>query len=315
MNLIIPVYLAAIALAALAVGWAASLARKSGERPYRVYFYFVIVNVLVGLTGILFRYLPARIDSSAAGLGSTMAGFLIFPLMAAFSFLVVDLQLSVADREFPKLLKQIYAGYWGLLFIGFLAAEFRWMAHKDMRLTDLLMPFFDAAIVVSGLGSALYVFIMARSSPDQRDRRFIRLLSGYFIASFLVFGILYFGIIRFGSGRNTLAHSLFGFAYLLPPLIWLGGRLKETRTASLTRVAGAGDVLDRWLEANGLSPREGQIVARVLQGKTNKAIEQELFIGRRTVESHLYSIYRKLGVKNRLQLARLAAAETERDRV
>jgi len=34
---------------------------------------------------------------------------------------------------------------------------------------------------------------------------------------------------------------------------------------------------------------------------------------RRTVESHLYSIYRKLGVKNRLQLARLAAAETERE--
>jgi DNA-binding CsgD family transcriptional regulator len=35
--------------------------------------------------------------------------------------------------------------------------------------------------------------------------------------------------------------------------------------------------------------------------------------GRRTVESHLYSIYRKLVVKNRLQLARLAAAETERE--
>jgi len=313
-NLIIPVYLAAIALAALAVGWAASLARKSGERLYRVYFYFVIVNVLVGLTGILFRYLPARIDSSGAGLGSTMAGFLNFPLMAAFSFLVIDLQLSLADRPFPKLLKNICLGYWALLFVGFLAAEFRSMAHKDMRLTELLMPFFDAAIVVSGLGSALYVFIKASSSPDQRDRRFIRLTSGYFIASFLVFGILYFRLIRFGSGWSTLAHSLFGFAYLFPPLIWLGGRLKETRTASLTRVAGADDVLDRWLEANGLSPRERQIAACVLQGKANKAIEQELFIGRRTVESHLYSIYKKLGVKNRLQLARLAALGTEQNK-
>ena len=42
------------------------------------------------------------------------------------------------------------------------------------------------------------------------------------------------------------------------------------------------------------------------------AIGGEMFIGRRTVESHLYNVYRKLGVKNRLQMARRAAAEMER---
>ncbi|MDH4195783.1 MAG: helix-turn-helix transcriptional regulator, partial [Candidatus Aminicenantes bacterium] len=100
---------------------------------------------------------------------------------------------------------------------------------------------------------------------------------------------------------------------LLPPLALLRGRLLEANVALLTRLAGAGKALDRWLETGNLTPREREITARVLEGKSNQAIERELFIGRRTVESHLYNIYRKLGVKNRLQLARLAAAETERE--
>jgi DNA-binding CsgD family transcriptional regulator len=123
--------------------------------------------------------------------------------------------------------------------------------------------------------------------------------------------MLFYGPVRFGSDWNILARSLLGFAYLLPPLAWLRSRFLETKNASLTRLAGAGQALDDWLETSPLSPRERQIVVRVLEGKTNKAIEQELFIGRRTVESHLYSIYKKLGIKNRLQLARLAAAGME----
>jgi len=311
-GLFIPVYLIAVALAALTIGWAASLAKKSGQRLYQVFFYFVMVNDLVSLTDILFRFLPARISSSPGGIGSTMAGFLVFPLMAAFSVLVIDFQLAIAELPFPKLLKKICIGYWCFLFIGFLAAEFRWIAYKDLGLTNRLMPFFNAAIIASGLGSALFVFIRARAIQDPRVRRFIRTMSGYFFAFFIVFGMLFYGPLRFGSDWNVLVRSLFGFAYLLPPLAWLRGRFLETKNALLTRLAGAGKVLDRWLETSSLSPRERQIVACVLEGKSNKAIEQELFIGRRTVESHLYSIYRKLGVKNRLQLARLAAAETER---
>ena len=312
MGLFIPVYLIAVALAALTIGWAASLAKKSGQRLYQVFFYFVIVNDLVGLTDILFRFLPTRIGSSPGGAGSAMASFLVFPLMAAFSALIIDFELALAELPFPKLLKKIWIGYWGLLFIGFLIAEFQFIAHKDLSLTNRLMPFFNVAIIASGLGSALFVFIRARARQEPDERRFVRTLSGYFIVFFFVFGMLFYGSRIFAADWNVLARGLIGFAYLLPPLIWLRRRYLDTGNALLTRLAGAGPALDRWLETTNLSPRERQIAACILEGKSNKSIEQELFIGRRTVESHLYSIYRKMGVKNRLQLARLSAAEMER---
>jgi DNA-binding CsgD family transcriptional regulator len=309
MGLFFPVYLAAIALVGLTIGWAASLAKKGGQRLYQVFFYFVIVNNLVGLTDILFRFLPAQVGASSGGIGSTMVGFLIFPLMAAFSLLAIDFQMALAELPFPKILKKICYGYWGLLFVGFLIAQFRWIAEKDVRLTNRLMPFFDGAIIASGLGSALFVFIRARAVEDSRERRFIRIVSGYFVAFFIVFGTLYYGPFRGSANWNVLARHLLGFAYPIPPLVWLRGRFLETRNALLMRLAGAGKAIDHWLETTGLSPRERQIVVCVIEGKTNKTIEQELFIGRRTVESHLYRIYRKLGVKNRLQLARLAGAK------
>ena len=51
-----------------------------------------------------------------------------------------------------------------------------------------------------------------------------------------------------------------------------------------------------------LTNREKEITALVFMGKTNKEIEKELFISLKTVKSHLYNVYQKLNVQNRLQL-------------
>jgi DNA-binding CsgD family transcriptional regulator len=308
MGLFIPAYLAAVSLTALTVGWSAALARKSGQRLAVLFFFFVVVNDLAGLSDILFRLLPTRV----AGAGPAVAGFLTFPLMAAFSYLAIDFELALVGQMIPKLLRRIFFGYWGLLFAGFLLAEYRHLVLKDLRLSEVLMPFFNAAIVLSGLGGSLTAFRRSRSLEDPGERRFVRLMSGFFFVVLVVFVVLFFVPLALGPTSRILIRGLLGFAYLLPLLAWLGERLRETRSAPLTGLARAGESLDRWLAARGLSPRECQIARCVLEGKTNAAIEKELFIGRRTVESHLYSIYQKLRVRNRLQLARLAAAETER---
>ncbi len=54
-----------------------------------------------------------------------------------------------------------------------------------------------------------------------------------------------------------------------------------------------------------ISEREQEIINLILKGKTNKDIEDTLFISIKTVKSHIYNIYRKMGVKNRLELINL----------
>jgi len=57
-----------------------------------------------------------------------------------------------------------------------------------------------------------------------------------------------------------------------------------------------------------LTPREKEILKRVIAGKTNKAIASEIFISERTVEFHLDHIYTKIGARSRM-LARFWAME------
>lgn len=51
-----------------------------------------------------------------------------------------------------------------------------------------------------------------------------------------------------------------------------------------------------------ITKREQEIILALLEGKSNKELADTLFVSEKTIESHLASIYRKTGVKNRLEL-------------
>jgi DNA-binding CsgD family transcriptional regulator len=56
----------------------------------------------------------------------------------------------------------------------------------------------------------------------------------------------------------------------------------------------------------GLTPREIEVLRLVASGMTNAQIAKELFVSPRTVETHLTSIYHKLGVSSRAAATRFA---------
>ena len=60
-----------------------------------------------------------------------------------------------------------------------------------------------------------------------------------------------------------------------------------------------------FLNQYGISRREWEIVQLICNGKSNKEIEDKLFISMATVKDHVHNIYSKTGVKNRVQLTNL----------
>ena len=52
-----------------------------------------------------------------------------------------------------------------------------------------------------------------------------------------------------------------------------------------------------------LTAAEREVVELVISGLSNREVAEHLFMGQRTVESHLTHVYRKLGVRSRTQLA------------
>jgi DNA-binding CsgD family transcriptional regulator len=67
--------------------------------------------------------------------------------------------------------------------------------------------------------------------------------------------------------------------------------------------------VDEAVEKYQLTAREAEILGLILQGASNKDIAAKLFISASTVRNHIYNIYQKLGVKNRLGLVNLISRE------
>jgi DNA-binding CsgD family transcriptional regulator len=92
------------------------------------------------------------------------------------------------------------------------------------------------------------------------------------------------------AARDTIEAALAGFEEL-----GAAGWAAKAR-AELGRISGR-------RRDEGLTPAEQRVAALVAEGRTNREVAAALFLGERTVESHLTQVYSKLGVRSRTELA------------
>jgi DNA-binding NarL/FixJ family response regulator len=84
----------------------------------------------------------------------------------------------------------------------------------------------------------------------------------------------------------------------------------ETGWVSRKVAAKLSQILQRDKEGNtDLTPRELDVLRHVVEGKTNGEIGVSLGISEKTIEKHLDTIFRKLGVVSRVQAAVMAIRE------
>lgn len=76
-------------------------------------------------------------------------------------------------------------------------------------------------------------------------------------------------------------------------------------------VVDLNDVLGSVREKYELTNREIEILEQIYNGKTNTQIAEELFISESTVKAHIYNLFRKLGVKSRVEAVCIVREEKE----
>jgi DNA-binding NarL/FixJ family response regulator len=87
--------------------------------------------------------------------------------------------------------------------------------------------------------------------------------------------------------------------------VWIGRRLIDRLIAMVGSPATSRVDADYGIDLDALTAREQEIALHVGSGCSNKTIAQRLGITERTVKAHLGSVFGKLGVRDRLQLALL----------
>jgi len=90
-----------------------------------------------------------------------------------------------------------------------------------------------------------------------------------------------------------------------------GARPLAKRAEHELRAAGARPRRDRITGRDALTASEQRVAQLAIEGMTNRQIAETLFVTRKTVESHLDHVFRKLGIHARGELGRALAAEDE----
>lgn len=106
---------------------------------------------------------------------------------------------------------------------------------------------------------------------------------------------------RRGEARTHLARAV-------TLLREIGATALVERAVIELRAAG-GVIDDDVVSHQLLTPHELQVCRLVVGGASNRDLAASLFISPRTVEAHLTSIFRKLGVRNRRELAARAIGD------
>jgi DNA-binding CsgD family transcriptional regulator len=100
------------------------------------------------------------------------------------------------------------------------------------------------------------------------------------------------------AAREAIAAALEGFEQL-GAATWA-----EKARAELGRIGGR-------TREQGLTAAERRVAALAAEGRTNREVAAALFLGERTVETHLSHVYAKLGVRSRGELARAYRPDSE----
>jgi DNA-binding CsgD family transcriptional regulator len=169
------------------------------------------------------------------------------------------------------------------------------------RLVDTLGPVAAAApggLLVAGLGRARAVL----ADDDAAEAAYESALAGdtgrfpsHRARLLLAYGTRLRRARRVADSRASLRAARESFDALgFRP--WAERARRELRASGETSRARASEAWDR------LSPQELQIAQMAARGFTNREIGERLYLSHRTVGSHLYRIFPKLGVTSRAQL-------------
>jgi DNA-binding NarL/FixJ family response regulator len=112
------------------------------------------------------------------------------------------------------------------------------------------------------------------------------------------------------AGANGYLHKDLDAGEFLEMLAGLErGEAAVTRKTAARLMAGFQNLSQETKRADSLTEREIQLLRWMVEGYSNKAIAQELFISENTVKYHIRNIFQKLEVQNRTEAVAYALRE------
>jgi len=226
----------------------------------------IVVLILQGAGGCLYIFIAPSFFNSLAGLSLPLWQRILFSIIDAL--VVIAALADIANPRWGFLVIGLAGVLYSMILYGvvFIAIHLRSIGERTLRLA--LGIFLGLTILFFPL---MIVDVSMSMSPGPSVFQFMNNLAQP----------VYFLVL------NGLT-ILFGLRYMNRPSFQEQGKLSAY-----------------FLSAFHVTDREAEIIDLLLGGATTGKIAEVLFISPKTAENHVYNIYQKLHVRNRVQMFQL----------
>lgn len=266
-------------------------------------YHIVFYNILILFT-LISKYfdinLPENFILNKFSLYEDLGFIFIYLSIIGMTYAMIMVVLRFRGKDIlPRFKKWILAGS-VILICGLIIKMVLPQKAMVYNWLDFFYENFGIIFFVLEIVFLVSLLVYGKRCGDRKKTKIINMfgylyLSRYFIASILLFLP---GQVRFfASIAGLILFNLF-------PVLWLKFFLLKYAQSMLSLVGDRSNLEILYKKYN-ISKREQEILRLIVDGKSNKEIEDELYISIHTVKNHIYSMYRKLGVKTRHQLVHL----------
>jgi len=285
-QLTLLVLVLAVAAGLLATTLAAVLAQARRTAFLRAFLANILFFNLLIVLALVMRYLQIY-SRSGLSILAVLVVMAVPKLAWAYAFVVMN-RLLVGDEISSRLTRAWLLA--SVLLLALLLALLSWsvISHRP-ALVGWAAWVVEGPVILVALGAAIRTLVEAARLPIGPRRRSLAVFGGLHLGLLLAL----VGSILLG-GLQPLVSGVLMILYNVLPLAWMR-RYLPTGPESL-----AGPI-----ERYGLTAREREIIELVCAGRTNQEIADRLFISLATVKDHNYNVFRKTGVRNRVELVNL----------
>jgi DNA-binding CsgD family transcriptional regulator len=309
-NLLLLTHLLAVTVGFITVIISIRLVRFHRTAFFRAFLAQILIFNILIITGLILNYLDIHMSNEYSFFGLENLPVWVFFILSAAEF--VWLYSFVVMNRF--LLGEAPASAFRWWFAGaclavLLIDTMLLLIRGGIRPDILGIESFELSnwFIIGG-AIAAPSYLLLRSRPLRpRSRSAIRLFGLLYLVALVLLVAVLSVLSRIQPDRanmNRVINSLFLVAFNLLPLFWIF-RHRHLAAGAATPAHPEAHFLENLMDDYSLTNREQEVAMLVCSGKSNREIADKLFISLPTVKDHIYNVYRKTGVRNRVELTNL----------
>ena len=241
-------------------------------------------------------------------------------LISVTMFFWIGLQKEILDREAVNFIDRIvrkymlaYVGVWLVLTIA-IPVDFFYTVKWLLLVSDI---FLIIGFLSSSIAHSIYTSVAGLKNTTTYMLITTAMLTWNYFSYFFVLASVYWGNSRFIREPLDLTIVFWLIISVMTAMFVYRTCFKPTfvhdtspheepqQNPLSSGIPVHGDFRERIREVAeqyNLTKRERELVELIYQGKSNKDIAEELFLSESTVKTHIYNIFRKMNVKNRIEV-------------